>query len=178
VTKGPVEAFLAELERHLGRDDDTRRRIAAEVGDHLRDLVAEGRASGLDEHTAELEAVERFGSPRALARGVRPARRRAQRAGLGMALVATGVCGALAVATQRAPSPPLRAERITFRPATGTGKPVAREVVVDPRSGRVLAVRLGFDSRYLRGFTTHAGAILIGGSLPAEPFGDPVLPAR
>jgi hypothetical protein len=173
-----VEAFLGELERHLGRDDGTRRRIAAEVRDHLRDLVAEGRASGLDEHTAELEAVERFGSPRALARGVRPARRRAQRAGLGMALAAAGVCGALALATQRAPSPPLHAQHITFRPATETGEPAAREVVVDPGSGRVLAVRLGFDRRYLPGFTTHAGAIFIGGSLPGEPFGDPAPPAR
>jgi hypothetical protein len=176
VTDGPVETFLAELDRRLGRDDVTRRRILAEVGDHLRDLVAEGRARGLDEHTSELEAVDRFGSARAFARGVRPGRRRKQQAGLGIALVAAGVCAGLALATLRTPSPTMRAQRITFRPATGAGKPVARVVVVDPRSGRVLAVRLGFDSRYLPGFTTHAGAIFIGGSSHAEPFGDLVRP--
>jgi hypothetical protein len=93
VSGGPVESFLAELARHLRRDDATRRRVVAEVGDHLRDLVAEGRSKGLDEHTAESEAVARFGSARDFARGIRPARRRRRSLRAGGTLTAAAVIG-------------------------------------------------------------------------------------
>jgi hypothetical protein len=102
VTGGPVETFLDELGRHLGRDEATRQRVVAEVGDHLRDLVAEGRARGLDEHAAELEAVDRFGSARAFARGIRatPGRTRPLRVGAAVAAVAVA-CGGVAFAALR-----------------------------------------------------------------------------
>jgi hypothetical protein len=106
VTNGPVEAFLAELGRQLRRDDATRERIVAEVGDHLRDLVAEGRARGLDEHGAELDAVDRFGSAREFARGVRPARRGGRTAAVVAAgAVAAVACGAFAFAELRGTTP-------------------------------------------------------------------------
>jgi hypothetical protein len=102
VTGGPVETFLEELGRYLRRDDATRQRVVAEVGDHLRDLIAEGRARGLDEHAAELEAIDRFGSARAFARGVRPARRRTRAVWLGSAAAVVAVaCGGLAFAELR-----------------------------------------------------------------------------
>jgi hypothetical protein len=98
-----VETFLAELGRHLRRDEAARERIVAEVGDHLRDLVAEGRARGLDEQDAESEAIDRFGSARAFARGIEPARRRARavRAGSAIAVVAVACGSAWAFAESR-----------------------------------------------------------------------------
>ena len=98
MTGGPVESFLAELARQLRRDDAARRRVLAEVGDHLRDLVAEGRSKGLDEYTAESEAVERFGPAREFARRVRPARRRRSLRAGGTLTAAAVIGGAFAFA--------------------------------------------------------------------------------
>ena len=50
---GPIAEFLAELARHLRRDDENRWRIVCEVGDHLRDLAAEARARGLGDRTPD-----------------------------------------------------------------------------------------------------------------------------
>ena len=46
MTDGPVETFLAELGRHLGRDERRASASSAEVGDHLRDLAAEAAPAG------------------------------------------------------------------------------------------------------------------------------------
>jgi hypothetical protein len=150
---GPVETFLAEVGRHLRRDETTCRRVVTEVGDHLRDLVAEGRAQGLDEHAAELEAVHRFGSPRALARGLRRPRRNARAAWAAIALVGAGLCGALGFAELRSGTPghgTALAGRTTpvgcvvaLSVGGGPGAnrvrvPVAPPVAIDPRSGTVL----------------------------------------
>ncbi len=72
-----------------------RRRVVAEVGDHLRDLASEARARGLGEHDAELEAVDRFGSPRTLASGLRPARRIGAPARILGGVAAVACCAAL-----------------------------------------------------------------------------------
>jgi hypothetical protein len=92
VKDGPVEVFLAELARHLGRGDQARHRAYAEVRDHLHDLVAEGRARGLDELAAETEAVGRFGAPRPLARALRPARRLRRSVQVASGVIAASTC--------------------------------------------------------------------------------------
>jgi hypothetical protein len=147
---GPVETFLAELSRHLRRDETTRRRVVAAVGDHLRDLVAEGRARGLEEYAAELEAVECFGSARALARGLRGGRGDARAVWAATALLAAGICGALvfaesrsgtaehgsALAIERALVGCVAGLRAGDRPGTGQVK-VAIRVMIDGHTGRV-----------------------------------------
>jgi hypothetical protein len=172
---GPVEVFLAELGRHLRRDDEARSRTVAEIGDHLRDLVAEGVAQGLGELAAETAAVERFGTPRALAQSVRPARRGA-RLGIAAALAGAGAC-ALAIATLRTPAPPAPAtphigHRSIFRPATGVVKPISRVIAIDPRTGTVLTLPFPASPAYAPGFTTKAGALFIGDSLSLMTFRD------
>jgi hypothetical protein len=144
---GPVDEFLAELGRHLRRDVATRERVVAELADHLRDLVAEGRASGLDELTAELEAVERFGSPRALARGLRPARTRTPVVCAATALAGAAFCGALVFATTRpGPSIPRAGQAVAtgcvfvVTPSTAPGAHqvlAATRIAIDPRYGAI-----------------------------------------
>jgi hypothetical protein len=146
VTGGPVETFLAELGRHLKRDVATRGRVIAELGDHLRDLVAEGRSRGLDELTAELEAVERFGSPRALARGLRTPRTRT-RVAWAAALAGAALCGAVAFAALR---PGTSGPSVTHsRQATATGCVFAITPSTAPGAHQVLvATRIATDPRY------------------------------
>jgi hypothetical protein len=156
VTGGPVEAFLAELERHLGRDREARDRVLSEVGDHLRDLARENRARGLEEIAAEADAVERFGSPRELARGLRPARRRSLRA-LVVVLPAVAIaCGALALAELRPAGQPASVAlahggratagvtggcTFTYTPPAGERQGqilVATQVKIDPSTGQII----------------------------------------
>ncbi len=106
MTAGPIDAFLAELGRLLRRDDDARTRIVCEVGDHLRDLATEARARGLGDLDAELDAVERFGSPRALARGLRPGRRRSRGLGVALSLMLAGAGAGLAYGVLHSPGGP------------------------------------------------------------------------
>ena len=75
--------------------------MLSEVGDHLRDLARENRARGLEELAAEADAVERFGSPRELARGLRPAPRRSRTALAALIPALAIACGALALAEFR-----------------------------------------------------------------------------
>ena len=120
----PIDAFLAELGRLLPRDDERRRRVVAEVGDHLRDLAAEARARGLGDEDAEREAVERFGSPRALARGMRPARRRLP--AIAGALAGAAVCGVVAWAEMHGPAGPASA------PVAGSAASAAPRIAAAP----------------------------------------------
>jgi hypothetical protein len=159
VTDGPVEAFLAELERHLGRDREARDRALSEIGDHLRDLAREGRARGLEEIAAEADAVERFGSPRELARGLRPPPRRSRRALVALLPAAAIACCALALAEFRPTAQPasdalahggraMASAAATIGGCTFTYSPpagqrhgqilVATQVKIDPRTGRIL----------------------------------------
>jgi hypothetical protein len=173
VKDGPVETFLVELGHRLRRHEAARGRVVAEAGDHLRDLVDEGRTRGLEECEAEREAVERFGSPRAFARAMRPARRR-RSLRIVAAVAAASVAGALTVAGLRDASPPIGIPqtdvtallpagkvvgcvaqlRASSRPAPGRRVPRANSVVIDPRTGRILKCGLlvvsfvGRDPRY------------------------------
>jgi hypothetical protein len=196
VTDGPVERFLAELERRLGRDDEARRRIVSEVGDHLRDLAAEARARGLGEHDAELEAVDRFGSPRELARGLRPGRRLAVPAWVLGGTVVAGCFAALAVTLAghgtRSPQIPVQAARSAVLVsnslpdlcmaaiarerlrAEGSGR--VSEIVIDPRTGGVIS--WGYTDGYAAGPICHlrpanspASGLLYAPPDPAAPFG-------
>jgi hypothetical protein len=130
VKDGPVEEFLAELARLLRRDEEQGRRIVAEVGEHLRDLVAEGQARGLGEIEGETEAVERFGTPRALARAVRLPRRRRRVVQPVSSVVAAGACVALALVVIGTRSPHI---------AVSAGGHVAARSTVD--QGLQLAAR-------------------------------------
>lgn len=61
--RGPIDAYLLELERSLRVGGHRRRRIVAEVEDHLRSATDGLRVEdgGLEE--AELTAIARFGDP-------------------------------------------------------------------------------------------------------------------
>jgi hypothetical protein len=148
VTGGPVETFLAELAHQLRRAGDTRRRVVAEVGDHLRDLVAEGRARGLDEHTAELEAVDRFGSPRAFARAVRPTRRRTRSLRAGAAVIAFAVAGGAFAFSRLGDTPPRAApSQAPVAPGAPSGTPdrCLAEILAN-RSMQMLEARLAHQA--------------------------------
>jgi hypothetical protein len=63
-----ITDYLLELVAELNVPLARRRRIVAEVEDHLHCAAAELHASGLDAEAAEREAVRRFGPARALVR--------------------------------------------------------------------------------------------------------------
>lgn len=62
-----VTGYLSELNAALRVSAGRKRRIAAEVSDHLAELIAAERARGADPGQAAARAVERFGGPAALA---------------------------------------------------------------------------------------------------------------
>jgi hypothetical protein len=59
--KTPLERYLAELAHRLSGPGTTRRRLLAEIDDHLREAVADGERRGLARRYAEQEAVRRLG---------------------------------------------------------------------------------------------------------------------
>jgi hypothetical protein len=63
----PVAAFLAELRHALKHDPLLARRAVEEAEDHLAQIVAAERRSGMSQHEAEEAAVRRFGPAGALA---------------------------------------------------------------------------------------------------------------
>jgi hypothetical protein len=65
VTPAVLNTFAADLVRR-GLPVDYAQRAASEIADHHRDLVAELSASGVDEPSAEIEAISRLGSPHTL----------------------------------------------------------------------------------------------------------------
>lgn len=62
-----VTGYLSELNAALRVDAGRKRRITAEVSDHLAELIADERTRGADREQAAARAVERFGSPAGLA---------------------------------------------------------------------------------------------------------------
>ncbi len=64
----PIDAYLDRLLVELSGRARNVRRILAEVDDHLHDAVDEGIAEGLSPRDAEQRALDRFGSPAAVAR--------------------------------------------------------------------------------------------------------------
>lgn len=96
-----VDSYLDRLLLELrGRAHDVRR-ILAETEDHLRDSVADGVNEGLASEVAEQRAIDRFGSPRTVARrfehhgGLAQARPAVEQ--LAMALSLLAAIGLLAV---------------------------------------------------------------------------------
>ncbi|MBV8954511.1 MAG: hypothetical protein JO179_10255 [Solirubrobacterales bacterium] len=63
-----IDDYLQELEATLRLPRRRRRRILAEVRDHLQSTAAELRGAGLDPQAAQREAIRRFGDAPALAR--------------------------------------------------------------------------------------------------------------
>jgi hypothetical protein len=68
VTTDPIEAYLDQLLTHLRGSAHDVWRILAETEEHLRDATAELVAAGASEEEAQRRAIERFGSPRTVAR--------------------------------------------------------------------------------------------------------------
>ncbi|MFN8177636.1 MAG: permease prefix domain 1-containing protein [bacterium] len=64
----PVEEYLVELRCALRHDPLLARRVLEEAADHLAEIVAAERRSGMSRREAEEAAVRRFGSAGALAR--------------------------------------------------------------------------------------------------------------
>jgi hypothetical protein len=131
---GPIEEFLAELARRLRRAPDVADRVLEETREHLEESAADGRARGLDAAEAEAEAVARFGSARALARGIAPGRSWRGRRTLAIAL-ALSAFGGLAVADVAGPGEVVGLMRAPSRslaspPLSGFGQ--ARLVSLDP----------------------------------------------
>lgn len=62
-----VTGYLSELNAVLRVGAGRKRRITAEVSDHLAELIADERAQGADPGRAAARAMERFGSPAGLA---------------------------------------------------------------------------------------------------------------
>jgi hypothetical protein len=62
-----IDSYLADLGHLLRVAPRTRDRLVAEIGEHLRDAAAEGRAGGLDEDSSTQRAIARLGSPREVA---------------------------------------------------------------------------------------------------------------
>ena len=70
-----IAAYLAELRGALCLPPKQAQRVLIEVAGHLEDATAQLTADGLAPQAAERQAVERFGTPQALARSLEPARR-------------------------------------------------------------------------------------------------------
>ena len=68
VSADPVEGYLDRLLGHLRGSAHDVRRILSEAEEHLRDATVELVAAGASEEQAQRRAVERFGSPRTVAR--------------------------------------------------------------------------------------------------------------
>jgi hypothetical protein len=108
VTTDLIEGYLDQLLGHLRGSAHDVRRILTEAEEHLRDATAELVAAGASEEEAQRRAIERFGSPRAVARRfsarlapVPPAAVAAELARVavrlgGVALVAIGASGLVA----------------------------------------------------------------------------------
>lgn len=68
-----IDAYLDDLLVELLGTPRLARRVVAEAEDHLREAVEEARAAGASTEDAQRSAIERFGSPRLVARRFRPA---------------------------------------------------------------------------------------------------------
>jgi hypothetical protein len=101
-----IECYLHELRRQLGRDPLLRRRVLAEVEDHLREAAA---------RDGEDAAIERFGPPEHLARelGVERASSAAVWAAAALVLAAGGFLAAYVVGENTPPPAPWPTEEAT-----------------------------------------------------------------
>jgi hypothetical protein len=148
---GPIDDFLAELAHRLRRAPGVSERVLEESREHLEESAADGRARGLDPAAAEADAVARFGSARALVRGLAPARARRGRRTLALAL-ALSMFGGLAIADVAGPPElvglvrtPDSSRALASPPLSGFGE--SRLVSLDPVTlapvGAPVAVPMG-----------------------------------
>ena len=106
-----IDAYLAELNRASALPRRARRRVRAEVRDHLETAVTVGRAAGLEPRAAAERAVAVFGAPELVARRFAEelAAHGARRATLAVLVAVAGYGALFAVSTQiaavRAASP-------------------------------------------------------------------------
>jgi hypothetical protein len=68
VTDDLIERYLDQLLTQLRGSATDIRRILSEAEEHLRDATSELLAAGVGEEEAQLQAIERFGDPRTVAR--------------------------------------------------------------------------------------------------------------
>jgi HAAS len=95
----PVERYLDQLLAELHGTPGNPRRVLAEVEHHLRDAIDEGVAEGLPLDEARRRALDRFGSPRMVARQfASPARRLVPPAVLGQLVLAMVLLGGIGLA--------------------------------------------------------------------------------
>ena len=72
VTPGPVDDYLARLERALRQRGCEDARIVDEAREHLVDAIENGQQRGLSVDDAARDAFERFGAPAVVAAHVVP----------------------------------------------------------------------------------------------------------
>ncbi|PWT79743.1 MAG: hypothetical protein C5B57_13370 [Blastocatellia bacterium] len=73
-----LESYLIKFERELARHAVVDSRVVEEARGHLADAVDDGLQRGLSKEAAEREAIERFGTPEAVAARFASERRRAR----------------------------------------------------------------------------------------------------
>jgi len=118
-----AERYLRELAALVPGSRRTRRRLLAEIGDHLEDATRANHDAGMRAALAEQRAVEHLGPPAALAQAwhARCARLRRRRRGRGAMLVVTAAIGSILAAAQHADgrrdpaAPPSRPAAVTTR---------------------------------------------------------------
>lgn len=103
---GPIDRYLAELDRGLAVPAGYRRRVRAEAGDHLAEAAAALESDGRSGDEAEAEAVRRFDPVRRLAGDLNAAwaSARARRAPAGAFVAGVAVLGAAIAAVPAVPS--------------------------------------------------------------------------
>jgi HAAS len=100
----PAELYLQDLAQRMAGSRRTRRRLLAELRDHVDDAVAAQLDAGVDAAEAERHAIARLGPPDALARAwrARCVRVRTRRRGRAAMLAGATALAAVLAVTQHA----------------------------------------------------------------------------
>jgi hypothetical protein len=175
-----IEGYLRELRRRLGRDPLLRRRVLAEVEDHLREAAA---------RDGEDAAIERFGPPEHLARelGVERASSAAVWAAGALVLAAGGFLAAYVVGENTLPPAPWPTEEAT--PGHLRWKVAAVEVVFAvAAAGAAVSFALAWTRRTLAtlvvsslaflSFTTSVALVVVEAFQRAAIYNDLAVPGR
>jgi len=164
--RNAVTGYLGELDTALRVGARRRRRIRAEVCDHLAELIADEREKGADPALAGQRAAERFGAPAELAAEFNAD---IARHGMNRASWALAGCGAAAFAA--AGFSPHAAEIARPWPSVGVFTLVTQLWVQVPVTCGAIAVFLAAVAPWLRG-TPLGGrpAVLAGRSLTLASF--------
>jgi hypothetical protein len=116
LTDDPIREHLAAMRRELGRLGSVRRRrLLAEVEDHLREAAAELAANGAEPGEAARRAVEAFGGSGSLAGSTTSPR---MRVGVGAVVAIAALAGSFAIRdSQTAPIRPAQRAAVRTSPA-------------------------------------------------------------